>query len=145
MKRTKVSWEVHTLYVLRSQQDKKNFWSATLVLLYQVKLTIAREKAMPNKIYHSAAFFSKKNAQQTIRNYTKKTNLLHPGCYPWECRTETSKTKHSRKSSHSFKVHSLVGKIQTKLLPRATLIQLLNVRLNYFEVYREITLPHFQK
>ena len=35
---------------------------------------------------------------------------------------------------------SLVGKIQTKLLPRATLIQLSNVRLhvNYFEVYTEI-------
>ena len=58
---------------------------------------------------------------------------------------ETSKTKHSRKSSHSFKVRSLVGKIQTKLLPRATLIQLSNVRLNYFEVYPEIALPHFQK
>ena len=35
---------------------------------------------------------------------------------------------------------SLVGKIQTKLLPRATLIQLSNVRLyvNYLEVYTEI-------
>ena len=36
--RTEVSWEVPTLYVFRSQQDKKNFPSATLVLLYQVKL-----------------------------------------------------------------------------------------------------------
>ena len=41
--RTGVSWEVPTLYVFRSQQDKKNFWSATLVLLYQVKLNIARQ------------------------------------------------------------------------------------------------------
>ena len=40
IKRTEVSWEVHTLYVFRSQQDKKNFRSATLwgVLLYQIKL-----------------------------------------------------------------------------------------------------------
>ena len=38
-----VSREVHTLYVFRSQQDKKNFRSATLVLLYQVKLNIARQ------------------------------------------------------------------------------------------------------
>ena len=43
MKRTEVSWEVHTLYVFRSQQDKKNFRSVTLVLLYQVKLNIARQ------------------------------------------------------------------------------------------------------
>ena len=43
MKRTEVSWGVHTLYVFRSQQDKKNFRSATLVLLYQVKLNIVRE------------------------------------------------------------------------------------------------------
>ena len=41
--RTGVSWEVPTLYVFRSQQDKKNFWSTTLVLLYQVKLNIARQ------------------------------------------------------------------------------------------------------
>ena len=33
IKRTKVSWEVHTLYVFRSKQDKKDFRSATLVLL----------------------------------------------------------------------------------------------------------------
>ena len=39
----------------------------------------------------------------------------------------------------------LVGKIQTKLLPRAMLIQLSNVRLYYFKVYPEIALPHFQK
>ena len=43
IKRTKVSWEVHTLYVFRSKQDKKDFRSATLVLLYQVKLNIARQ------------------------------------------------------------------------------------------------------
>ena len=43
MKRTEVSWEVHTQYVFRSQQDKKNFRSATLVWLYQVKLNIARQ------------------------------------------------------------------------------------------------------
>ena len=42
MKRTEVSWGVHTLYVFRSQQDKKNFQSMTLVLLCQVKLNIAR-------------------------------------------------------------------------------------------------------
>ena len=43
MNRTGVSWEVPTLYVFRSQQDKKNFWSMTLVLLFQVKLNIARQ------------------------------------------------------------------------------------------------------
>ena len=43
IKRTEVSWEVYTLYVFGSQQDKKNFLSATLVLLYQVKLNIARQ------------------------------------------------------------------------------------------------------
>ena len=32
IKRTEVSWEVHTLYVFRSQQDKKNFRSATLCI-----------------------------------------------------------------------------------------------------------------
>ena len=37
-KRTEVSWEVHSLYVFRSQQDKKNFRSATLVLLYRSNL-----------------------------------------------------------------------------------------------------------
>ena len=31
-------WEVHSLYVFRSHQDKKNSRSATLVLLYQVNL-----------------------------------------------------------------------------------------------------------
>ena len=40
----------------------------------------------------------------------KKKNLLHPGYYPWECRTESSKTKHSTKSSHSFKVRPLFGR-----------------------------------
>ena len=34
IKRREVSWEVPTLYGFRSQQDKKNFRSATLVLLY---------------------------------------------------------------------------------------------------------------
>ena len=43
MKRTEVSWGVHTLYVFRSQKDKENFRSATLVLLYEVKLNIARQ------------------------------------------------------------------------------------------------------
>ena len=38
IKSTEVSWEVHALYVFRSQQYKKNFRSATLLLLYQVKL-----------------------------------------------------------------------------------------------------------
>ena len=32
-----------TLYVFRSQQDKRNLGSATLVLLYQAKLNIARQ------------------------------------------------------------------------------------------------------
>ena len=64
----------------------------------------------------------------------KRKNLLHPGYYPWEYRTEPSKTKHSRKSSYSFKVRPLVGKIQTKLRPRATFIQSSNVRVNNFEV-----------
>ena len=41
--RTGVSWEVPTLYVFRSQRDKKNFWSGTLVLLYPVKLIIAKQ------------------------------------------------------------------------------------------------------
>ena len=41
--RTGISWEVPTLFVFRSQQDKKNFWPGTLVLLYQVKLNIARQ------------------------------------------------------------------------------------------------------
>ena len=44
IKRTEVSWEVwevRTLYVFGSQQDKRR--SATLVLLYQVKLNIARQ------------------------------------------------------------------------------------------------------
>ena len=49
IKRTKVSWEVHTLYVFRSKQDKKDFRSATLVLLYQVKLNIARQNGYANK------------------------------------------------------------------------------------------------
>ena len=49
IKRTKVSWEVHTLYVFRSKQDKKDFRSATLVLLYQVKLNIARQNGCANK------------------------------------------------------------------------------------------------
>ena len=49
IKRTKVSWEVHTLYVFRSKQDKKDFRSATLVLLYQVKLDIARQNGYANK------------------------------------------------------------------------------------------------
>ena len=43
MKGTEVSWEVHTLYVFRSQQDKTKLGSATLVLLYQAKLNIARQ------------------------------------------------------------------------------------------------------
>ena len=34
IKRREVSWEVPTVYGFRSQQDKKNFRSATLVLLY---------------------------------------------------------------------------------------------------------------
>ena len=59
------------------------------------------------------------------------------------CRTEPSMTKHSRKSSHSFKVRPLVGKIQSKLLPRATLIQLLGVCVNYFKVQPEIAQPQF--
>ena len=73
---------------------------------------------------------------------------MHPLYYLWEfnkmdimqTRTELSKTKHSRKSSYSFKVRPLVGKIQTKLLPRATLIHFSDVRINYFEVW-----PEFQK
>ena len=43
MKRTEVSREIHTLYVFRSQRDKKNLGSATLVLLYHAKLNIARQ------------------------------------------------------------------------------------------------------
>ena len=74
--------------------------------------------------------------------------FLHPLYYLWEfnimdimqTRTELSKTKHSRKSSYSFKVRPLVGKIQTKFLPRATLIHFSDVRINYFEVW-----PEFQK
>ena len=48
IKWTEVSWqvwEVHSLYVFRSQQDKKNFRSATLVLLYQVNL---RDRPLEN-------------------------------------------------------------------------------------------------
>ena len=115
MKRTEVSWEVHTLYVFRSQQDKKNSRSPTLVLLYQVKLNIARQNGYANQNIILLHFLANKPRRELSGIRKKKKN---PGCYPRECRTEPSKTKHSKKSSHSFKVRPLVGKIQTKLLRR---------------------------
>ena len=142
MKRTEVSWEVHTLYVFWSQQDKKNFRFATPVLLYQVKLNIARQNCYAKHVL----YFSANKPRRKLSGITKKRKTFCiQGTIRENAEPETSKTKHTRKSSHSFKVRSLVGKIQTKLLPRATLIQLSNVRLNYFEVYPEIALPHFQK
>ena len=57
-------------------------------------------------------------------------------CYIW--RRNTARQRHSRKSSHSFKVRPfLTVKIQTKHLARATLIQLSDVRLNYY--FRSLT------
>ena len=50
----------------RSQQDKKNFWTATLVLLYQVKLNIARQNGQGKQKNHSAAFFNKQTVLRTI-------------------------------------------------------------------------------
>ena len=142
MKRTEVSWEVHTLYVFWSQQDKKNFRSATPVLLYQVKLNIARQNGYAKHVLY---FLANKPRRKLSGITKKRKTFCIQGTIRENAEPETSKTNHSRKSSHSFKVRSLVGKIQTKLLPRATLIQLSNVRLNYFEVYPEIALPHFQK
>ena len=142
MKRTEVSWEVHTLYVFWSQQDKKNFRSATPVLLYQVKLNIARQNGYAKHVLY---FLANKPRRKLSGITKKRKTFCIQGTIRENAEPETSKTNHSRKSSHSFKVRSLVGKIHTKLLPRATLIQLSNVRLNYFEVYPEIALPHFQK
>ena len=91
-------------------------------------------------------YFLANKPRRKLSGITKKRKTFCiQGTIRENAEPETSKTKHSRKSSHSFKVRSLVGKIQTKLLPRATLIQLSNVRLNYFEVYPEIALQHFQK
>ena len=134
MKRTEVSWGVHTLYVFKSQKDKENFRSATLVLLYEVKLNIARQNEYAKQNIILLHFLANKPRHELSGIRKKKKNLLHPGYYPWECKTEPSKTKHSRKSSHSFKVRPLIGKIQTMLLPRATLIQLSDVRSTYYEV-----------
>ena len=142
MKRTEVSWEVHTLYVFWSQQDKKNFRSATPVLLYRVKLNIARQNGYAKHVLY---FLANKPRRKLSGITKKRKTFCIPGTIRENAEPETSKTNHSRKSSHSFKVRSLVGKIQRKLLPRATLIQLSNVRLNYFEVYPEIALPHFKR
>ena len=61
IQRTEVSWEVHTLYVFRSQKDKKNFRSATLVLLHQVwgQTKYCQEKRLCQTKHYSAAFFGK--------------------------------------------------------------------------------------
>ena len=58
---------------------------------------------------------------------------------------ELSPARQSIAGNHHIhlKVRPLVGKIQAKLLPRATLIQLSDVRLNYFEVL-PVAKPHFQ-
>ena len=108
MKRREGSWEVHNLYVFRRQQDKKNFRSAALVSLYQVKLNIAPGKtAMPNKTLFCWIFWQINRAANYQELGKKKKNLLRPGYYPWECRTESSETKQSRKSSHLFNKYVL--------------------------------------
>ena len=107
IERTEVSCEVHTLCMfleVKAQQDKKNFRSATLVLLYQVKLNIARQNSYAKQKIILLHFLANKSPRELSEIRKKKKNLFHPGYYPWECRTEPSKTKHSRKSSHSFKV-----------------------------------------
>ena len=87
IKRTKVSWEVwevHTLYVYRSQQDKKNFRSATLVLLYQVKLNIARQNGYAKQSIILLHFLANKPRRELSGIGGKKEkDLLHPGYYPW--------------------------------------------------------------
>ena len=122
IKRTEVSWEVDTLYVFRSQQDKTqvimklspNFTSipfanlltcwktnqghpTRLVLLYQVKLSYCQAKRLCQTKHHSAAFLANKPRCELSGIRKKKETLLHPGYYnPWECRTEPHKTKQSR-------------------------------------------------
>ena len=133
MKRTEVSWGEYTVYFFRSQKDKENFRFATLVLLYKVKLNIARQNDyakqniillhfLANKPRHELSGIRKKRKTFCTQGTVRENAELNPA------------RQHSRKSSHSFKVRPLVGKIQTKLLPRATLIQLSDVRSTYYEV-----------
>ena len=134
IKRTEVSCEVHTLYVFRSQQDKKDLRSATLILLYQVKLNIARQNGYANKTSFCCIYLENKPCHDLSGTRKKGKTFCTQGTI---CENaELSPARQSKAGNHH--IHSkyvlLVGKIQTKLLPRATLIQLLDVGLNYFEV-----------
>ena len=125
--------------------DKKNFRFATLALLHQVKLNIARQNDYTKQNINVLHFLANKPSHELsgVRKKRKKpfalrvlsVRIQHHGLScEQHCRTKPKMTKHSRKSSHSFKVHPLIGKIQSKLFPLATLIQLSGVRMNYFEV-----------
>ena len=75
--------------------------------------------------HHCAAFSQQINHTANHQELGKKEKIFCTQGTIFEnstsckqhCRTEPSETKHSRKSSHSFTVPPLVGKIQTKLLP----------------------------
>ena len=134
IKRTEVSWEVHTLHVFRSHHDKKDFQSATLLLLYQVKLNIARQNGYANKTSFCCIYLENKPRHKLSGIRKKEKTFCTQGTI---CENaELSPARQSKAGNHH--IHSkcvfLVFKIQTKLLPRATLIQLSDVGLNYFEV-----------
>ena len=123
--------------------EKNNFQSVTLELLYQVKLNIARQNGYTKQNINLLHFLAKliNCEEKTFCTHARvlsvriqhhghhANNTAEPAC----CRTETSKTKHSRKHITFIQSTSFGSKIQTKLLPRATLIQLSDVCLNHFE------------
>ena len=127
------------------------------MLLHKVKLNIARQNDYTKQNINVLHFLANKPGHELsgIRKKRKKTfcakGTIHENSRSWtscklkqHCRTKPKMTKHSRKSSHSFKVCPVVGKIQSKLFPRATLIQLSGVRMNYFEVCQRL-LSHSSK
>ena len=109
-------------------------WSYVTLPLRCMKTDLLRKESAIKNCHK----FSSKKIYFKFQVYKKDRSQLRSIHSVWECRTEPSKTKHSRKSSHSFKVRPLVGNIETNLLPRATLIQFSEVRLNYFKVSLEV-------
>ena len=160
MKRTEVSWEVHSLYVFRSQQDKKNFRSATLVLLYRsnlatsfpgfsstrplslrrarrrepwerdCKLSISRQNSYAKQNIILLHFLANKPRRE-LSGIRKKEKPFTPRVLSVRMQNWVQQLRRNIAGNHH--IHSKYV-IQTKLLPWATLIQLLDVRLNCLEV-----------
>ena len=112
MKRTEVSWGVHTLYVFRSQQDKKNFQSMTLVLLCQVKLNIARPNGYAKQNKFLLHFLTNKPRPQLSGSRKKRKTFCTQGTI--NDNAELSPTRQSKAGSHHIHSNYVLWKEEFK-------------------------------